>query len=211
MALSPYRISPPLISRYVWVNTPDTKFNADGLFKFDGIGSDHAAIDFKATIDKAAEDAFEDATKDMTPAEKKKWSIFLPYDEEEDDAGNPTGRIIFKFRQNAVIKVEGEDKSIRIAIFDSQNNPTAVKVYGGSTLRASYKMRPIKLASAKKIGVRLDFLKVQVLKIADAAGGGGSSGFDTYEGGFVDDHTEKAEETKTDAATRFVPTDSADY
>jgi hypothetical protein len=187
-ARSTYRPSPAMVARYPWVNKADTKFNAKGLFKVDGVMNGPEALAFKALIDKVAEDALAAHTEDMTPGERKKWSIYLPYEVEEDDQGNPTGDIHFQFRQNATILVEGEEKAIKIAIYDSQDKPTEVPVYGGSILRVMYKLRPIVIASTKKAGVRMDFLKVQVVKLADRTGGTGDGGFGSVEGGYVDEH-----------------------
>lgn len=204
---TPYRISPEGVARYAWVNSPDVKFNADGVFKTDHIVDGAAAVKLKAEVDAAAEAAFEEGTKDLTPAEKKKWSIFYPYEVEENDDGTPTGRIIFKYRQNAIIRVEGEAKPIRIAIFDSTDKPTAAKVFGGSIIRVAYKPRAIKLASAKQWGVRLDFLKVQVVKLAERSDSG-TGGFGSVEGGYVEEHHD---ESATGGFKGGSASSSADY
>lgn len=201
-----YRISPAGIAKYPWVNSPDTKFNADGVFKNDLIVGAEDAQKFKGEIDAAVDAAFEEGTKDLSPAEQKKWSRFYPYEVEENDDGTPTGRVIFKFRQNATLRVEGEEKKIHIAIFDSKDQPTAAKVRGGSTIRHSYKLRPIKMATSKQWGVRLDFLKVQILKLAEF-GGDGSGGFGSVEGGYVEEHFEAG----ADSPSPAVSSGSADY
>lgn len=187
---NPYRISPIGLGRYTWINKPDTKFNADGLYKTDLILDGEEAAKFKALIDAQCEAALVSETEDMTPGERKKWAVYLPYEVEEDDDGNPTGRIIFQFRQNAVIHLkDGTTKEIRIAIFDAADKAVDVPVFGGSKLRVLYRARPIKIASLKKAGVRLDFLKVQVIALAERSQ---ESGFGAVEGGYV---AEEEEET----------------
>lgn len=182
-AKTPYRPSPTGDARYPWINKPDTKFNAAGLFKTDLIVSGEPAATFRAKLDTDAQAAFEAETKDMTPGERKKFSLYVPYTVEEDDEGNPTGRIIFHFKQNATLTIEGAEKQIRIAIFNAADEPKEIPIWSGDKIRVMYRPRTIKLASTKQVGIRLDFLKVQVLAKAsrDAAPGG----FGSVEGGYM--------------------------
>jgi hypothetical protein len=180
-----YSFSPSGIASFPWVNVPDTKFNADGLYKVDLVLSGDAASSLRSKIDKAIEDAFVELTKDMTPKEAKAHSKAFPYEIEEDDEGRPTGNTIFKFRQNAKITLKsGEKKDIKISLKDATGlNGTTERVTGGSTVKIAYTTRPYRAASSKTISVRLDFAAVQLIKL-----GSGSSGitFDSVEGGFVD-------------------------
>lgn len=180
-----YSFSPPGIASFPWVNVPDTKFNAEGLYKVDLVLSGDEASTLRSKIDKAIDAAFEEITKEMTPKEAKSYQKSFPYEVEEDDEGRLTGKTIFKFRQNATITLKsGEKKSIKIALKDATGlNDTTERVTGGSTVRICYTTRPYKAASSKTISVRLDFAAVQLIKL-----GGGSSGitFDAVEGGFVD-------------------------
>lgn len=166
-----------------WLNKPDTKYNEDGLFHTDFIVGGQEAQDLKAIIDAAALAGFNELTDDLKPADKKKWEVYYPYEVDEDEEGNETGYIKFSFKQNAKItnRKTGETKDVKIAIHDSKDNETTIAVYSGSEGRIMFKMRPIKMTSAKAAGVRLDFSKVQVTKLKQGAGGG----FGEVEGGFV--------------------------
>lgn len=175
---------------YPWVNRPDTKFNADGLFHVDLILSGEDAEGLKAQIDAAALSAFEKETDKLTPGEKKKWNVFYPYSMVEDAEGNETGEIKFTFKQNA--KFTGKDGKVvtaKITIRDSNDTVRDdLQVFHGSEGRVRFSMRPIKMTSAKEAGVRLDFSAVQVTKLQ--SGGGG---FGKVEGGFVAEDRDSAE------------------
>jgi hypothetical protein len=173
------------VAVYPWVNKPDTKFNSDGVYKTGLAVEGKDAEKFRKEIDLASQEAFDSETASMTAGERKKWSLYVPYEVEEDEEGKPTGRTIFHYRQNAVLKLaDGETKGIKIGIYDSADKPTEAEIWGGSKLRVKYYARPIKVASTKKAGVRLDFLKVQVIQLAERSDSGGFGG---VEGGYVDE------------------------
>lgn len=180
-----YKPSPFGPAIHPWVNRPDTKFNAEGVFKVGLRLSGKEAEDLKAEIDTDAQAFFDEVTAEMTPGERKKWSIHYPYTVEEDDDGNPTGDIIFNFRQNAVIKLrDGSTKEVKVGVYDSMDNDMHKPVFGGSILRVMFSKRGIKMVSNKSAGIRLDFSMVQVKELAKGTGGG--RGFGKVAGGYVE-------------------------
>lgn len=191
-----------------WINKPDTKFNEDGLFKLGLRLSGPEADKLKTAIDAAAEAAFDEMTAEMTPGERKKFSVYRPYAEVEDDNGNPTGEIEFDFKQNAKIRLkDGTVKAIKIGIQDSRGKDVSVQVWGGSILRVMYSMRPIKMAGLKQIGVRLDFSMVQVKKLGS---GNSSRGFGAVEDGWTADDEMAESESKGSNETSSAAVDG-DY
>lgn len=179
-----YKVSPIGPFEHPWVNRPDTAFgDTDGTFKVDLVLNGEPAQAFKKEIDISVEAAFAEKTDKMTPGEKKKWDKAFPYEIVEDDEGNETGEIKFKFRQNAKVKVRktGETKDIKIELRDSKDQVVDAQVWSGSEGRIMFSPRAIEIASTKKIGVRLDFSKVQITKLQKGSGGG----FGAVDGGFV--------------------------
>lgn len=178
-------ISPPIPSIHPWITNPDTKYNKDGLFHVKGTIPPGEAQDLhRKRIDEEAHAAFEEMTKDLTPAQKKKAVLYVPYEMEEDDEGNPTGNMVIEFKQNATIKLkDGSTKKVKIGVVDSQDNPTKAGVFGGDIIRVMYTLRPIKIASTNAYGVRADFAQVQIVRKGDSAGG---RKFGAVEDGFVD-------------------------
>lgn len=178
-----YQMSPVGEFLFPWINKPDVKFNADGLFHVDLRLTGKDAADLREDLDRKAQEAFDEITAEMTPAERKKFKLYVPYEVEEDEEGNPTGATIFNFKQNAKIKLkDGSTKEIQIGIYDANGDDAKVNIYGGSTGRIMYSTRPIKMAGTKEAGVRLDFSGVQIASLSTGAGG---SRFGKIEGGFV--------------------------
>lgn len=176
-----YYDSPFGIAVHPWINKPDTKFNEDGVYKAGLRLGGPEAIALKEKVDAQAEAYFNETTAEMTAGERKKWSLYVPYEVEEDDEGNPTGFIVFDFKQNAKIRQkDGSTKDVVIGIKDARNNDMHKPVFGGSELRIRYSFRGIKMASTKQAGIRLDFAMVQVRKLAQGSGGGGFGVVDGY-------------------------------
>lgn len=189
MAKTTYYDSPFGIAVYPHLNKPDAKFNPDRpLFKVDLKLDGEDAQRLKEKVDEAAQAAFDaffetGEGKNMTAGERKKIEVYHPYTIEEDSDGNPTGAILFEFRQNAQIKLrDGTVKDIVIGLYDAAGTEMHKLVRGGSIIRVNYSMRPIPMKSLKKVGVRLDFGRVQVKKLAE----GNSGGFGAVDG-YVDD------------------------
>lgn len=182
-----FHISPIGPFLYPWINKPDTKYNDDGLYACDLVLEGKEANDLKAKIDGAAKAHLNEHTDEMKPGVAKQWELYVPYDEELDETtGEPTGRTIFHFKQNAKIRLkDGSVKDIKIEIRDAADNIINKQVFGGSEGRILFSMRGIVMSSTKKAGVRLDFAKVQVTKLQQGTGGG--RGFGAVDGGYVAD------------------------
>lgn len=205
-----YKISPQGLAKHAWVNKPDTKFNAEGLYHTGLILEGEIAQSFKDEIkaesDRAHAEEMANLNKDgsakFTKAEQKKFTVYYPFEDEMDDDGEtPTGRVIFNFKQNAKIRQpDGGMKAFKLGIRDADDKATTASVFGGSTIRVKYKCRNILMTSLKQAGVRLDFSMVQL--IAQAAH---SSGFGKVDGGYVDDGGSESTGTKDAGA------DEADY
>ncbi|MCC5780561.1 hypothetical protein H7H48_15980 [Nitratireductor sp. B36] len=183
--MAQFNISPSLEFLHPWINKPDTEFNENGLYHVDGLGEGPEVEALKKIITAAAEAALAEHTQEMKPGEAKKWSVYVPFEDEEDDEGNPTGRTKFTFKQNAKIKSAKEEsgfKDVKIEIRDSKDKVVEVQVWSGTIGRIMFSMRPIVMVSSKQAGVRLDFAKVQIIKLKQ--GSASSRGFGAVEGGF---------------------------
>lgn len=185
-----YQLSPfGIATGYPWLNKPDTKFNADGVYHVDLMVSGEEAQTLKDKVDAAAQLAFdayfeEGDGKKIPPKERKAWSVYVPYKEDTDDAGNPTGYIVFDFKQNAKIKLKsGEVKDIMVSLKDAKNNPVHKPVFGGSELRTMFAFRDIPMKSLKQVGVRMDLAQVQIKKLAASQG----RNFGEIEDGYVEE------------------------
>jgi hypothetical protein len=205
-----YRPSPIGIARHSWVNKPDVKYNQDGVYHVSLVMEGADVEGFRKEIDADCERAYAEEVTDnpeIKGAEKKKWTVYHPYEEETDDDGNPTGRLVFKFKQNAKIRLhDGSVKVFKMGIRDSKNKATNANVFGGATIRTMYAPRNVAVKSTKQAGVRLDFCLVQLIKEAERTGGG----FDEVEGGYVDDALDREDSNEQGNASNEDRT-SADY
>lgn len=155
-----------------WLSKPDTKFDDGGVYKAKLVVEDtDDAKALKAKIAAASQAAFDDhmdelaSKKDFTTAKKKKWSVYNPFEDLEDDDGETTGATVFTFKQNAVIKKrDGEEIKVKITMFDGKGNEVNINVFSGTIGRIMFSMRPIVMQGTKQVGVRLDFFEVQIIK-----------------------------------------------
>lgn len=168
----------PGIAVHPWLNEPDFKWNDKGLLHTKLIldGNIPAVQALKVKVEEQAAQAFADAVKDLTPAERKKWKLYTGIEEElDDESGEPTGNLIFNFKRNHTIKVDGEEIKhyVKIADSDGETIPRedAPRIFNGSTLTVGFSPRAIKVASTKTAGVRLDPFAVQIVKLAAGRGG----------------------------------------
>lgn len=214
-----YQDSPFGEGQYLHVNKPDLgipgKFDTNPTFKVDLILDGQEALELKEKVDAQSEAAFEnfkqtDQFAKMKPKDQRALTVYYPYEEEEDDDGNKTGRIIFHFRQNAKIKLkDGTFKEIKIGIYDAKGKEMNKLVRSGSELRVKFAYRAIKAPTTPPgYGVRLDFMGVQVKKLATGNSSGGFGAVDGYEddgssGGFSDT---SSPDNKPDSSS-----DDADY
>lgn len=172
---------------YPWINRADTQFNEEGIYKVDLALDGADAEKLKAKIEGAAKQALNEHIAEMKPGQAQKWKLYLPYENEVDnETGEPTGRTLFHFKQNAKIKTkDGGVKDIAIEIRDSKDNTVDVNIWAGTVGRIMFSMRPITIASTSKAGVRLDFAKVQIIKLQQGSGSSRGFGDADVDDGFV--------------------------
>lgn len=172
--------TPPGVAVHPWINRPDTKFNANGVFHTQ-LALDASLPDVQTLMAKVTEGSqaifqriiTED--KVLTPAEKKKWKLYVPFVMEEDAEGNETGRVLFTFKRNHKVTIRGEEKELHVAIYDSMGNDIPgdeePAVFGGTVLSAAFTFRDVKVPGTKQAGAKLDFFAVQIIKLGQGGGG----------------------------------------
>lgn len=181
-----YKDSPYGEAIYPHLNAPDTKFDERGTggeYKVDlAIAGEEGAALFNI-VSAAAQQAFDDWMADpekggkLPKLKREEFKVYCPaHVERDENTGEPTGRHIFDFRQNAKIKLkDGTTKDIAIGLYKPDGKTAVTKgIWSGSVLRVRYSIRPIPMPGLKQVGVRLDFAAVQVRKLA---GGNAPQGF----------------------------------
>lgn len=176
--------SPRGIVTWACINKPSTKFKEKGEYSLDlALPADVAAplqAEFKTAAEAAKKAALEKETDAKKRAVLSKYELHVPGTDELGDDGNPTGRVIFKFKQTAIITPKDKKKEpfeVKIGMFDAANKPipSTVIVGKGSEVKAAYEVIPFVMAGTKKVGVQLRLRAVQVLKLVKYVPGGGSA------------------------------------
>lgn len=180
--------SPKGTAKYPWVENPNTKFNADGVYSIDLILPLDEAEEFMSTLDELNEKFFKKAAEGLKPVQVKKMVKSSPYRMEEDDEGNETGNVIFSFKEDAVItnKKKGTTRSGKPKLFDAfgKEIKDEIKLGSGSTVRVAFLARPKGENPLNSYGVKMLLRAVQVIDLVEWGGGSASSfGFGVEDSG----------------------------
>lgn len=169
--------TPKGIAVYPYLNRPDTKFDADGVFKTDFKVSGDEAQFIIDLINEAQKEAEAEAKKKAADAKKKGKKVTpkaadLPFFEACDDEGNETGEVVFRFKSKAsgVSKKTGKRWKRTIPLFDAKGKPSKASVYGGSTLIIAFTAEPW-VNPKCEFGVKLQLEAVQIIELVSGSGG----------------------------------------
>lgn len=207
----PQFTSPKGVFRFPKLTEPDTKFKAEGEYSVNVV-FDASLPEVKklmAMCDKEAAASLASAKeKAKTPAEAKKWETkYLPYKEVEDDeTGEPTGEVAFKFTMKAsgVSKKTGKPWTRKPVLFDAKGRRITddINIGGGTEGKISFEVIPYAPTTTVGASVKLALEAVQIIdlkswgeKSADQYGFGAEDGYsaDETEGRF-EDESEGADE-----------------
>ena len=166
-------MSPEGVLIWPHLNTPDDKF-----VKPDGVYHAKLAVEQGEDLDRYISELEAERARFIeanpkgykTPAFGKKMADL--YDEEYDDEGNETGRVIFKYKLKPFFGKDNE-YSQEPKLFDAHGrkyserpnvgNDTVAKIHG--------EMFPYFMESSKECGVSLRCQNVQVLELVEFSGG----------------------------------------
>ncbi len=183
--------SPKGVAKYPWLNKPDVRFNADGVYTVTLLLSLDEASTLMEQLDELADQAVEKAKQDLIEKGKKAFARQVvrmePFRMEYDDEGEETGMVEFRFKMKAKVKSKKDNSVIEFSpkLFDAKGqpiDPKAVLIYGGSTIKVNFTPNPYYVASSKGAGVSLQLNAVQVLELVSAGGDASFFGFETEDG-----------------------------
>jgi hypothetical protein len=97
------------------------------------------------------------------------------YEEEVDDEGEETGRLIFKFKLKAKVKTKTKEWDQQPRLFDGALNPIqeGVNPWTGSEGKISSEVFPYYMETSKTFGLSLRCNAVQILKLVAGQGKSG--------------------------------------
>lgn len=170
---------------YPWLNRPDTKFDADGVYKCNLVVPKKDAKKLIALIDAEAKKALVAAGEANPKLKKTIKAGELPYYAETDDEGEETGNIVFKTKQRARITTKkGEVIEKTIPLFDASGAKVKANVGGGSVLKLNIELAHYYMAAQKSAGVTLRLQAAQIIDLVEFGSGGSaeSYGFGSEDG-----------------------------
>lgn len=175
------------IARYPWLNKPDTKFNAEGVYKVDlELDAETAApiLQLHDELRAAAKAEFQKTAKGKKAKDSPDPPIWAQLDPE---TGEETGNYILRTKMKASgVTKKGKKWERVVPIFDAKAEPASINIYGGSEIIVGVK--PHGWSNAKgECGATFYLEGVQVIKPAKGSGGASAAalGFGTVEGGYV--------------------------
>lgn len=179
----------------IWphLNEPDDRFDPPA-FKCNLLMSAEEAKPLIAALSEVQENKHASECAEQNKKTLKKYQ--LPFDDETDEAGNPTGNIMFKFKLPAMSK-KGVPQRLRLV--DAKKDPMNERVGMGSSISIAFDAYGW-YTPALGVGVSLRMNAVQVTSLKER--GGSVDEFDVEDG---------FETTATLLSDSNASTDSAGY
>lgn len=189
--------TPVCVFKYCHLNKPDTRYKEEGEYSVT-VAMDKDDAETQAFIEQiealvskqeeAAEAGWENASPKQKAAWKKKKitepTIMPFYEDELDEEGEPTGRILFKFKTKATFEKDGKTIRKTVTLVDGlgQVIPTKKRplVYAGTEGRVAFTVGYAFIAKDAEAFMSFYLNQVQIAKLA--TGGGGQSAFGAVEG-----------------------------
>lgn len=161
--------------QYPHITRPDTRYVTTGVYQTKIAIDLEDAQDLIALAEKVANDEF----AKIDTAKSANYTIKPVYDLEFDEAGEPTGRALFKCKLNAVVTPrEGEPFNQTVSIVDEDEQPLDAAVWGGTTAQIKGQLFPWVNAAQKQVGVTFRMRGVKVLDLVTGGESAWGSGFD---------------------------------
>lgn len=197
---------------------PDFKFKADGEYSCKLVLDADAAAPLMQKLEAMAEERTEQAREELeermqTAKGKAKVTAkealenlktHVPYEPEYDDDGEPTGRVIFNFKQSrkGQSRKTGKTWTNTVKVFDSKGRPitgkklASLKCWSGTVGRLGYQITDFYTDQAGA-GVSLRLQSAQIVHLVE--GGSGNVFEEDDEGDFdADDVDESAADAEDD-------------
>lgn len=211
------KTTPKMLTRFSWVKQPDTKFKAEGEYSVSAILPEDSpeCKEFQAYLEEQVDFSYEQAMDGAKPAVQKKIQKVYPWTEEEDDEGELTGNIMFRFKQQANVtsKKDGKTYHIQPKVFDGKGKQIEGKaipfIGSGSTVKVNFSPWPYFHAKDKEAGISLRLNGIQILNLVSGGGSAEDYGFDAEEDGYEFD--EDSANTFEDSNESEAPEDNEDF
>jgi hypothetical protein len=160
------------IAIYPRLGTPDFKYKKEnGEYSIKLRVPEEKAAATVQLITEATEKSYKLECVKQEKAKLKR-SVNIPFKAELDDQEKPTGNVIFSFKLPGKVKSRktGEVFELKPQIFDKFGKPMTEEIWGGSTVKVAFEMRPY-YTEGLGHGMTLQLAAVQVLKLVSRGQG----------------------------------------
>lgn len=195
--------------------TPDNKYvKPDGEYhtKF-ALEAGEEFDAFIAKLEEVRDTYLKDNPDEVKPAKLKKAKLADLFEEECDDEGEETGRMIMRAKLKAVVKTKTKSWKQKPMVFDASANQISeeISVWTGTKAKLALELFPYFMESSKEVGVSLRLKAVQIIELVD---GGGDRDAGSYGFGETDGYTAPASEAgfsdETEGSTSDAESDEDD-
>jgi len=162
---------------------PDVRFVPEGEYSTQVIVPEAEAAIICEQLEKLIDIKFDETVKEK-PSLKAALSKRPVVEPQLDDAGDPTGNVIFKTKLKARIKTKkGIFVDQKVFVYDAKKNlmPSTIGVGNGSVIKVAVEPYAYMMQSNKQVGVTLRLKGVQVIDLVEY-GNPASTMFDEEDG-----------------------------
>ena len=176
--------TPKGIAAWPWLNTPDTRWDDVGVYSVTLLlEREEASILLEESLKPFFKVGYEAVLHEQ--GKKSLKTASLPWSDEEDDEGNATGKVKFKFKNKSSYVHDGEKVENRVVLLDTQKSVIQSRVGGGSVIRVGFEPY-VWYVPSMGVGMTLRVRAVQVIELVEYNGSGGADAFDfEVEAGFA--------------------------
>jgi len=160
---------------YPHLTEPDTKYvkpNGEYHTKFALANDSEEAVAMIAELEEILDAYIKENPNKLTKAKLKKAGRDDLYEEEVDDEGEETGRVIFKFKLKAVVETKTKTWEQKPRLFDGNAQPIQgdINPWTGTEGKISSEIFPYYMESTKQFGLSLRCNAVQILVLVTGEG-----------------------------------------
>jgi hypothetical protein len=186
-------MTPVGVAHYPSLTQPDTKFNAEGVYKTGLIIEASEAEPLKKKLAKILKEFRKETIDQETGAKAaklKKYSVRDIFEAELDEDGEETGNVVIRLKLDAVVTPRDKSKASftqQPKLFDTSNADVTGKVdrlWGGSEIQVAGDVVPYAMATEKTFGISLRMRAVQIHSLNAGEANAEAYGFGEVEGGF---------------------------
>jgi hypothetical protein len=172
-------------ARWAKVFEADTRYVPEGEYSIQVVLPEEEAVEVCEQLEKMAEAKLAEVVKE-NPKLTNVLSTRQPFEMDTDEAGTPTGDLVFKSKMKARVKSrDGKVYEQKPMVVDAKKTPMDgnTLIGNGSTVKIAVEPIPYMMQATKTVGVTLRLKAVQVIDIVEY--GNNAASIFEEEDGFV--------------------------